>query len=438
MTNEEKMDKYMQRNVKLYPPLLAFTWDVLFVWTISTMFFTAQKGLSFSQVVLLDSVLMGFGCLICIPVSNLLKNVNSVRATQIGSLGYAVYLLLCIFGNNFSTFIFAQIFMAFAYVACGIKGNSILTQSLNLLHRNNDYDKIYGKGLALLYVIEAVGAIGITYVYNWKPYLCYWISFGVVVFVFLYGFLFVPPEKFQKQNIVVQAKEQPISTVKTKKENVYLKILKSPFFISLLIFMFMMRGTLSIVSNNFKIYLQQIIDLGFMPATMFGYVYAIGKLSSALSSKFQFKFNLKFNVRCVIIFVVATILTFLLCGIIYAFLPLNIFTIILVILLSYVQIAVLQPCRIFVNNYMQVCIPPKYIEQAYSIRTVFEYLGYSLVSALYSILLAAFSDNYGFTNITYISILALPMIVSMIVFIKLLIKKHTQKYTIIKQEYIDD
>ena len=87
---------------------------------------------------------------------------------------------------------------------------------------------------------------------------------------------------------------------------------------------------------------------------------------------------------------------------------------------------------------MQVCIPPKYIEQAYSIRTMFEYLGYSLVSALYSILLAAFSDNYGFTNITYISILALPMIVSMIVFIKLLIKKHTQKYTIIKQEYIDD
>lgn len=438
MTNEEKMNKYMQRNVKLYPPLLAFTWDVIFVWTISTMFFTAQKGLSFSQVVLLDSVLMGFGCLICIPVSNLLKNVNSVRATQIGSLGYAVYLLLCIFGTKFSTFIFAQIFMAFAYIACGIKGNSILTKSLNLLKKDNDYDRIYGKGLALLYVTEALGAIFITYVYNWRPYVCYWVSFGVVVFVFLYGFLFVPPEKFQKKNVVVQAKVETTQTVMPKKENAYLKVLKSPFFISLLIFMFMMRGTLSIVSSNFKIFLQQTIDVGLIPTTAFGYIYSVGKLSSAISSKFQFKFNLKFNVRCVIIFGVTVILTFMLCGLAYVLLPLNMTTIVIITLLSYLGMMILPPCRIFVNNYMQVCISPKYIEQAYSVRTMIEYLGYSLISALYSVLLAVFNDNYGWTNIAYISILALPIIISMIVFIKLLIKKHAQKYTIIKQEYTDD
>lgn len=438
MTNEEKMSNYMQRNVKLYPPLLAFTWDVIFVWTISTMFFTAQKGLSFSQVVLLDSILMGIGCLICIPVSNLLKNVNSVRATQIGSLGYAAYLLLCIFGTNFGTFVFAQFFMAFAYIACGIKGNSILTQSLSLLHKDNDYDKVYGKGMALLYVVEAVGAIGITYVYNWKPYLCYWISFGVVAFVFLYGFLFVPPEKFQKQNIVVQAKDETASAKKVKKENVYLKILKSPFFISLLAFMFMMRGSLSIVNNNFKMYLQQVIDVGLMPAWLFGYIYAIGKLCAALSSKFQFKFNLKFNVRCLIIFAVSTILSFVLPGAIYLLLPTNTTTIVLIVIFSLIQMSILQPCRIFVNNYMQVCISPKDIEQAYSVRTMVEYLGYSLISALYSLLLSTFNDNYGTTSLVFIAIVAVPIIVSMIVFIKFLIKKHAQKYTIIKDEYSQD
>ena len=203
MTNEEKMNKYMQRNVKLFPPFLALTWDVVFVWTISTMFFTTQKGLSFSQSVLLDSFLMLFGCIFIIPVANIFKKMNSVKATQIGSLGYAVYLLLCIFGQNFMTFVFAQAFMAFAYALCGLKANLVLTKSLSLLNKDSDYDRVYGKGIALLYVIEAVGAIVITYVYTWQPYLAYWISFGVVLFVFFYGFLLVPPEKFQAQNIVV-------------------------------------------------------------------------------------------------------------------------------------------------------------------------------------------------------------------------------------------
>lgn len=439
MTNEEKMNYYMRRNVKLYPTFLALTWDVIFVWTISTMFFTTQKGLSFSQVVLLDSMLMIFGCILCIPVTNLFKNVNSVLATQIGTLGYGAYLLLCIFGTHYVTFILAQFFIAFGYIACGIKGNTILTQSLHILNKDKDYERVYGKGMATLYIIEAVGAIGITYVYNWQPYAAYWVSFAVVVFVFLYGFLLVSPEKFQKQNIVIDAHEQVQTPSKQKKkENVYLKILKSPFFLCLLLFMFVMRGTISIVSSNFKMFLQQITESGLMKASLFGYIYAVGKFVAALSSKFQFKFNLKFGIRSLIIFSVGLIVSFLGCGLIFMFLPLNWVSITCIIILSYVQMAIYQPCRIFVNNYMQVCIPPKDIEQAYSVRTMVEYLGYALVSAMYSMLLASFNNNYGLTSLVYISILTLPIILSLVLFIRQLIKKYAQKYTIIKPEYVDD
>ncbi len=439
MTNEEKMNKYMQRNVKLFPPFLALTWDVVFVWTISTMFFTTQKGLSFSQSVLLDSFLMLFGCIFIIPVANIFKKMNSVKATQIGSLGYAVYLLLCIFGQNFMTFVFAQAFMAFAYALCGLKANLVLTKSLSLLNKDGDYDRVYGKGIALLYVIEAVGAVAITYVYTWQPYLAYWISFGVVLFVFFYGFLLVPPEKFQAQNIVVEAKqEKPLSTNTTKKQNGFIRILKSPFFISLLVYMFMMRGAMSIINTNFKMFLQQAIDIGVIPVFLYGYIYALGKLFAAISSKFQFKFNLKFNVRCVVIFSVSLILSFLFAGIAYLVFPLNIGTIVFIIIMSLVQMCVYQPCRIFVNNYMQVCIPPKDIEQAYSIRIMVEYLGYAIVSAIYSALLAGFGDNYGWTSVVYIAVLALPILASMIWFINMLIKKYTQKYTIIRPEYTDN
>lgn len=440
MTNQEKMTKYMQRNVKLFPPFLALTWDVLFVWTISTMFFTTQKGLDFSQVVMLDSVLMIIGCVICVPVTNLFKNVNAVTASQIGVLGYAIYLLMCIFGNHFAVFLLSQFFLSFGYIACGIKGNSILTRSLNILKRDSDYERVYGKGISLFYVLEAVGAIGITYVYNWQPYVAYWISFAVIIFVFFYSFLLKSPEKFQKQNIVVQAKQatESSSVEKTKKESTILKILKSPFFVCLLLFMFLMRGATSVTNSNFKMYLQQIIELGALPASMFGYIYAGGKLLTAISSKYQFKFNLKFGVRSIIIFAVSLIVSFFAAGAVAMLMPVNWVSITLIIIISYVQMCIISPCRIFVNNYMQVCIPPQEIENAYSVRTMVEYLGYGLISALYSWLLSAFSDNYGIVSVVYMSILTIPIIITMVLFIKYLIKKHAEKYTIIKQEYTEE
>ena len=46
MTNEEHKEYYMNRNIKLSPSLIALTWDVIFVWTISTLYFTTVKGIS--------------------------------------------------------------------------------------------------------------------------------------------------------------------------------------------------------------------------------------------------------------------------------------------------------------------------------------------------------------------------------------------------------
>jgi len=90
MTNEKRKDFYMNRNIKLYPLLTALTWDVIFVWTISTMFFTTQKGLSYSQTIALDSILMAFGCLFCVPVQKLFQNVKSTTAIRIGFMGYGI------------------------------------------------------------------------------------------------------------------------------------------------------------------------------------------------------------------------------------------------------------------------------------------------------------------------------------------------------------
>ena len=97
-----------------------------------------------------------------------------------------------------------------------------------------------------------------------------------------------------------------------------------------------------------------------------------------------------------------------------------------------------MPNHIFLNNYLQVCTSTKNIERAYSIRVMVEYLGYAAISFVYSFLLGAFNDNYGLTNLTYIGIFIVPLVISLIVFIRALCKKYVQKYTIIKPEYTED
>ena len=94
MTNEERKEYYMNRNVKLYPLYLSITWDVLFVWTMLSLFYTQVKGLSYSQAILLDSVQTLVACAICIPITKWFTKMKPVRASRIGNLGYIGFLLL--------------------------------------------------------------------------------------------------------------------------------------------------------------------------------------------------------------------------------------------------------------------------------------------------------------------------------------------------------
>ena len=435
MENQEKLEKFMNRNIKLYPTMLSLMWDVLFVWTISTLFFTTQKGLTYSQVVMLDSFLMLFGCLLSIPLNQLFRKVNSIVATRVGVCGYAIYLLICIFGKNYAMFVFAQVFLSSGYIICGLRGNDLIVDSLSLVKKDNHYEKIYGRGLSLYYTFEAVGAVAITYVFNWNPYAAYWISLSVVVLAFVFTFLFKEPRKFQQQNVSIDAK-QPNSN--KKNPDSYFRVLKSGFFICLLVYMFFMRGVLSISVSNFKIYLQQSINAGIIPLWAFGYFVAVAKLGSAISSRIQFKFNMKYGVKSLISFSGGILITFYLNGIIYLIAPHAVWSFVIIAIISILQAAILPPCRIFVNNYMQVCMSKKNINKGYTIRTLVEYLGYSAISAMYAALLGGFGDNYGLTSVVYISILAIPIVVSTIMFIRVLIKKHTEKFTIIKDEYVND
>ena len=64
----------LKRNVKIYPWYRAFGYDFLFLWTISILYLTEIKGLSYSQVILLDSIFMLVAFSFQIPISKFMSN----------------------------------------------------------------------------------------------------------------------------------------------------------------------------------------------------------------------------------------------------------------------------------------------------------------------------------------------------------------------------
>jgi len=436
VTNEERKNQYMNRNIKMSPSLIALTWDVIFIWTISTLYLTTVKGFSNAQAVALDSILMLVGCLMVVPVNKLMQNVKPIMATRIGLFGYAAFLLLNIFGTTFPIFIFAQIFLAFGYAVMGVKTNSVLTDSLSVVKRDKDYQRIYGKGISLLYIIEFFGAIGITYVFNWKAEAAYIVSLCVVGIAILLTFLFKDPAKFMDKNANITAKEEVLA--EHKKPDSFGKILKSGFFVSLLLYGFFFRGVVSITGSSLKIYLNELVASNMIPITFYGYIYAISRLINSMVSKYQFKFNLKWGVRTLLIINTLVVVGFVGTGLLYMLFPGSYVAMVGIILLCYVLCCLRMPNHIFLNNYLQVCTSTKNIERAYSIRVMVEYLGYAAISFVYSFLLGAFNDNFGLTNLTYIGIFVIPLVISLIVFIRALCKKYAQKFTIIKPEYTED
>lgn len=436
MTNEDRGNFYMQRNVKLSPAIVALTWDVFFFWTISTLFLTQVKGLSNSQVIMLDSILMIFGCIFCVPLAKLFQNVKPITAARIGLLGHIIYLLIIAFGEGYFMMILAQPFLAFGYIVLSIKVNTIVANSLNVIKRDKDYQRIYGKGMSWYYILECIGAIAITYIYNWNPTIALMCSVAVPVFAILLTLLLKEPSKFMQQNVAIESKV--VGSKPEKKPDSFIKILKSAFFISLLFYTMLCRGILSVTGSSFKVYLNSLINAQVIPIWIYGYIYAGTRLTAALFSKYQFKFNIRYGVRTLLMIVGAIILTFVVTGVAYLISPTSIISVVVITITAYLMGSLRTPNQIFINNYIQVCTPTRNHERAHSIKTMVEYLGFAIISAVYAALLGNFNDNYGITNLVYISIFAIPLIVAMIVFIRLLVKKYAQKYTVIKDEYTKD
>lgn len=415
-------DKELKRNVKVYPWYRAFDYDMLFLWTISILFLTNVKGLSYSQVILLDSIFMLSAFLLQVPISKIIQKIGRVRSAQISALTMLGFILIYIFGNSFPIFVLANVIYGIGASFRNVSDAEILSLTLKKLRKSNEFGKIEGKALFIYYITEAITAIFAGYMYEYiSPYSP---LIGTAIFtVIVLCLSFVLKEPVEEEDVERLENQK-------EREPSYKTLLKRPFVIWMMVFCFCLYGLLSMHSSLSKMYLQNIE----VPAYLYGYIFCVFKLLAGFASKFEFKYELKRGVRSLITFSLVAVLSFTTCGVVYLINPTAWVSIILLIIVFATQNISRAGYRIAVKNYINACVSKNSLNKVLSLYSMAECLGYAVSNLLCSALLELSGNSYVITNLGLVAIFGIPLIVSTIFYIRALIKAYTVRCTTIRPD----
>ena len=416
----------LKRNVKIYPWYRAFAFDFLFLWTISILYLTEVKGLSYSQVILLDSIFMLSAFLLQIPVAKMVKKIgraNSTRLASIFSLGFvAIYL----FGQGFWMFIIANLLYGLSMAIRNITDVEILSLSLKKLRRKNDYSKYEGKGMFWYYIFEGITSIVAGYLYEFvSPYAP--VVGTTICSIILMVLSFIIKDPLDEDEEIIE--QQELSNQK-EREPSYKTLFKRPFVIWMAVFCFCFFGIGGVHQTMSKVYLQNIN----MPAYLFGYIFCAYKIIAGIASKFQFKYELKRGVKSIIVFSTMMLLGFLASAIIYSINADAIASIIIVLILFSTQHIARATMRITLKNYVNSCVSKYALTRTLTIYSMAECIGYSFTTLFTSLVMELSGNSYVATNISLVALFAIPLAVSAIFFIRSLIKSYISRCTIILKD----
>ncbi|MBQ8522328.1 MAG: MFS transporter [Clostridia bacterium] len=417
----------LKRNVKVYPWYRAFAFDFLFLWTISILYLTEVKGLSYSQVILLDSVFMLSAFLLQIPVAKVIKKIGRSNATRIASVFSLGFVAIYLFGQGFWLFIIANLLYGLSMAIRNITDVEILSLSLKKLHKKNDYSKYEGKGMFWYYIFEGVTSIVAGYLYEFvSPYAP--VIGTAVCALILMVLSFVIKDPLDDEEDILE--QQQIEEKQRTREPSYKTLLKRPFVIWMAIFSFCFFGIGGVHQTMSKVYLQNIN----MPAYLFGYIFCVYKIIAGIASKFQFKYELKQGVKSIIIFSVMMLFGFTATAIIYSINPKATMSIIIVLILFATQHMSRAATRITIKNYINTCVSKYSLTRTLTIYSMAECLGYSLTTLFVSLVMELSGNSYVVTNLSIVTLFTIPIAISAIFFIRALIKSYISRCTTIRKD----
>lgn len=391
-----KIDK---RNRFFYIVFKCFTYDILFYYTLETMFLTLIKGFSFSQVFLITSLDLFFITILALPLNYIFKKVSILNRLRIGTLALIVYLVAFLFSNNIYLLCSFIVFKSIGNLAISINSTNLL-DVICKNHKNNEVSKLEGRATALWWIMEAVSAIAAGYFFVINPFISYYICIGLLVLALISTFFF----KLNREDNYIKTEIK-----KEKSEKTSLNITYKKLVIAIVIFAFAFWGAAQVFGDSAKTFLQEIGTSSVLMGWIYFGVKVITAGANIISHKIERKLGWKFLPITISLFMSAVLLM----GVIY-FIELSF--IVKLILLSVVIIVMYvtrNPYRLNIKNTMTTYFQGKSLEKVFSYYFVAENLGGSICSLIASLVVD--NMNLGFSiliNWLLILVMIIPSLIS--------------------------
>lgn len=260
------------KNISTYYFYSTFT-ELLIVGPILVLFLTA-KGLSFTEIMLLQSVSAVSVFLFEVPTGALADKMGRKYSVMLGAFLWAVGLLLYIVGNNFIVFMLSEITFSLGSAFKSGADSALIYDSLKSLGREKEYAKVEGKARSYALYAQAVGSVLSSFLYEMNIYYPMVVSIVFMLVTMATAFTFKEPyiKKEQGQSDTSYFKQ-------IKESGVYIfshDKLKAIVFFSMIFFIFYRTGFW---------YYQPYMEAVNIPVKYFGLLFFIFNITAAFISK---------------------------------------------------------------------------------------------------------------------------------------------------------
>lgn len=403
----------MNRNIKLYPIYKLFSYDILFYYSVSILYLTIVKSLSFSQVALLSSIYSASAILFQLPATIITDKIGVKNSMILGNIFCSMWGLVVFLSNSFLYVSIAETVFAFGFALNGVSESPFIYSSMKMAGREDEYSKVESKGSTLYFIVESVACIIAGYLYTVNVNLP--IIFATICFLTatILATFFKP---LPRNSDNVSAREYFLDL-----KYGFRYIFNSSRLHALLLFSAAFQGVVVLSTFLMKTYLKTFnVD-----SRTFGYIYAILAVSSAIGCSIQHKLEDKFKNKTLGFYSITYLSTFLFLSI-FALIGLPIKFVITIGAMFFVVQALLKGSyRIIIKKYLSRYTTSAVRTKIMSIYYLAEALGAS--SILYIASLLADSLFIGYLYFVFGSFL-LILFIFILMYMKRRVGKSPEAY----------
>ncbi|KYH34707.1 putative sialic acid transporter [Clostridium tepidiprofundi DSM 19306] len=187
----------LKRNIKGYYLYTIFS-DLLIIGPI-IMVYMLSKGLSFTQIMLINSISCIAVVIFEVPTGAISDKLGRKISMIIGPALWGISLTMYIFGKGFYSLALAEIVFALGMTFKSGSDIALIYDSLKAIGREDEFQRIEGKAKAYLLYAQAVGSLAAGFLYKYNKDLPIIVSIIFMIITIVISFtLYEPPIEDKK------------------------------------------------------------------------------------------------------------------------------------------------------------------------------------------------------------------------------------------------